>query len=148
MDTVSPSERSRIMASVKSCGNQTTETVLAARLRKERLHGWRRNYPLTGKPDFAFPSQRLAVFVDGCFWHGCVKHCRMPVTNRKYWEQKIARNVQHDREVNRELRRNGWRVIRVWEHEFRGGAGLKRKIRNLKEIVQQDKSSVRDKPRR
>jgi DNA mismatch endonuclease (patch repair protein) len=86
--------------------------------------------------------------VDGCFWHGCLKHCRMPSTNRKYWNQKIARNVQRDVAVNRELRRNGWTTIRFWEHELCGGTGLTRKLKRLKGIVQQDKSSVRCKPRR
>jgi DNA mismatch endonuclease (patch repair protein) len=146
MDTVSPSERSRIMASVKSSGNKTTEALLVATLRKERLSGWRRHYSLVGKPDFVFPAQRLAVFVDGCFWHGCPKHCRIPNSNRKYWKKKIDRNVQRDREVNRVLQRNEWRVIRLWEHDLRGGQGSARKIKRMREIVQPDKCSVRGIP--
>jgi DNA mismatch endonuclease (patch repair protein) len=136
------------MASVKSSGNKSTEAVLATMLRKEHLSGWRRNYPLVGKPDFVFPVLRLAIFVDGCFWHGCPKHCRMPAANRKYWEQKINRNVKRGREVCKLLRSNGWRVIRFWEHDLRGDGGLLGKMRNVKKIVQQDKSSVCGKPRR
>ena len=75
---------------------------------------------LPGKPDFVFPKPRLAVFVDGCFWHGCPKHATWPKTNRAFWRKKIARNRARDREVGHALRRMGWRVIRVWEHGLRG----------------------------
>jgi len=148
MDTISPTERSRIMARVKSKGNKSTESAVVAIFRASRISGWRRHCSLAGKPDFSFPKQMLAVFVDGCFWHGCPRHCRMPSTNRKYWTQKIARNVQRDRDVIRELRNKGWRCIRFWEHDLCGGTGLTRKMKRLKRIVQQDKSSVRGIPRR
>ncbi|MBU1937015.1 very short patch repair endonuclease [bacterium] len=148
MDTVSPAKRSRIMASVKSSGNKSTEAVLATMLRKEHLSGWRRNYPLVGKPDFVFPASQLAIFVDGCFWHGCPKHCRMPADNRGYWNQKISRNVERDRGINKQLHGKGWSVVRFWEHDLCGGQGLTRKMRRMKEIAQQGKCSVRDKPRR
>lgn len=81
MDTISHSERSRIMALVKSTGNRSTEASLIAVLRANRISGWRRNYPLYGKPDLVFPSQRIAIFVDGCFWHGHSTKCRMPEDN-------------------------------------------------------------------
>jgi len=71
-----------------------------------------------GKPDFVFPDQRLAVFVDGCFWHGCPLHGTNPATNREFWSEKITRNRQRDREVNRALRALGWRILRIWEHEL------------------------------
>jgi DNA mismatch endonuclease (patch repair protein) len=74
---------------------------------------------LPGRPDFAFPARRLAVFVDGCFWHGCPRHGTLPKGNARFWREKIARNRERDREVNLELRRRGWRVIRIWEHELR-----------------------------
>jgi len=135
MDSVAPTQRSLIMARVKSSGNKSTEVAMIAVFRAFRILGWRRNYPLIGKPDFSFPKQRLVVFVDGCFWHGCLKHCRIPVTNRKYWEHKIARNLKHDKVINRELRQRGWDVIRIWEHNLCGGAVLVRKLKKIKEIV-------------
>jgi DNA mismatch endonuclease Vsr len=64
----------------------------------------------------AFRRQQLAVFVDGCFWHGCPRHCRMPRGNRQYWQRKIARNMARDRRVTRLLRSQGWRVLRIWGH--------------------------------
>jgi DNA mismatch endonuclease, patch repair protein len=73
---------------------------------------------LPGTPDFAFPKQRLAVFVDGCFWHGCPKHATFPATRRKFWLSKFADNKARDGRVNLELRLLGWRVIRIWEHDL------------------------------
>lgn len=107
------------MAAVHSRGNKETELKLAAILHAARITGWRRHQPLPGHPDFAFRRQRLAVFVDGCFWHGCRWHCRMPQDNREYWERKISRNAARDRNSNRLLRRAGWRVLRIWGHSLR-----------------------------
>jgi DNA mismatch endonuclease (patch repair protein) len=118
-DTVSPALRSAIMRAVRSRGNKATELVLASLLRRHRIRGWRRGFRLVGQPDFVFPKQRVALFVDGCFWHGCPRHCRMPKGNRPYWRPKIAANRARDRRVNRTLRAAGWRVVRLWEHELR-----------------------------
>ena len=116
MDTFSPKMRSWIMAQVKSAGNKSTETRMVTVLRKNRIIGWRRSYPLPGKPDFTFPRLKTVVFVDGCFWHGHPTKCRIPKTNRGYWKRKIERNVARDRLVTRTLEQRGWRVIRVWEN--------------------------------
>ncbi|MBN1830179.1 MAG: very short patch repair endonuclease [Deltaproteobacteria bacterium] len=135
MDTVSPKQRSKIMAKVRSVGNKSTELAVIKVFRILHISGWRRQYQAIGKPDFCFPKQKIAVFVDGCFWHGCPKHCRMPATNRKYWNQKIARNVQHDGIVGRELRKRGWKVVRIWEHELQGGKELTRKMKRIKDSL-------------
>ena len=92
---------------------------MAALFRAHGITGWRRHLPLPGRPDFAFPKLRVVIFVDGCFWHGCPRHGTQPRTNARFWREKIARNRQRDREVTRELRRRGWRVVRIWEHELR-----------------------------
>ncbi|MBM3841232.1 MAG: very short patch repair endonuclease [Verrucomicrobia bacterium] len=117
-DTVSVAERSRIMSAVRSGGNKATEMVLVKLLRKHGITGWRRRVRLSGKPDFVFAAQKVAIFVDGCFWHGCPKHCRMPKGNKDYWRPRIAGNRARDALVSRRLRRAGWRVFRVWEHEL------------------------------
>ncbi len=70
------------------------------------------------RPDFVFPKLKLAVFVDGCFWHGCPKHATWPKTRAAFWRKKIARNKERDRQVNYALRKRGWTVVRVWEHEL------------------------------
>lgn len=135
MDTFSVAERSRIMSQVKSKGNRSTEVRLASELRLKGLHGWRRNSEMFGKPDFIYPRQRIALFVDGCFWHGCKKHCRVPASNRVYWIEKIEKNKRRDREVNKVLRDKGWKVIRIWEHEIKTG-GMQRKLSQIRSVLQ------------
>lgn len=77
---------------------------------------FRIGHKLAGTPDIVFPSARLAVFVDGCFWHGCRWHSHMPKSNTAYWKKKFQRNRNRDARVSRTLKRQGWRVLRVWEH--------------------------------
>jgi DNA mismatch endonuclease (patch repair protein) len=71
--------------------------------------------------DIAFPQQKVAVYVDGCFWHGCPKHYRAAKSNTKYWGPKIARNIERDKETNKDLRKRGWKVLRFWEHQIEYG---------------------------
>lgn len=91
------------------------------RLRKAlwgRGHRYRLRSKLLGRPDLIFPKAKIAVFVDGCFWHGCAEHCKLPKTNANFWSQKIARNVQRDQQVTAALVSSGWTVIRSWEHDI------------------------------
>lgn len=118
-DTVSKTERSRIMRQVKGRGNASTELKIVRLFREHKITGWRRHLPLIGKPDFAFPKQRVVVFIDGCFWHGCPAHLRMPSSNVDYWQGKVARNMARDKRVTAELESKGWHVLRVWEHEIK-----------------------------
>ena len=118
-DVFTKKKRSQVMAAIRSSGNRNTELKLMAILRASGIAGWRRRQLLPGKPDFTFRRERLVVFVDGCFWHGCRWHCRMPQDNRGYWQRKIGRNIARDRATNRTLRKAGWRVLRVWEHSLR-----------------------------
>jgi len=107
------------MSRIRGRGNKDTEVALAKLLRAARILGWRRHVALPGRPDFTFQTQRIVIFVDGCFWHGCPKHSNMPVNNREFWMRKLTGNKTRDRLVTRELRKQGWRVIRVWEHDLR-----------------------------
>lgn len=106
------------MAAIRSRGNKDTELKLAAILRAAGITGWRRHEPLPGRPDFVFRRARLALFVDGCFWHGCPKHGRNPGSNREYWLPKLRRNQERDIAVKRALSDAGWTVIRLWEHQL------------------------------
>jgi DNA mismatch endonuclease (patch repair protein) len=119
VDTFSKTERSRIMSRVKSKNNKSTELGFISIIKEKNIIGWRRNYPLIGKPDFVFPKQRIAIFIDGCFWHKCPKHCRMPSSNKEYWNQKIEKNRIRDRKTKKLLKEAGWFVIRIWEHEIK-----------------------------
>ena len=95
---------------------------------KQKTEDRRQKKPFSVRPDFVFPrstgsglrrAKPVAVFVDGCFWHGCPRHATQPKTNARFWRDKIEGNRARDRLVSRQLRRSGWRVIRVWEHELR-----------------------------
>ena len=111
--------RSELMSRIRGRGNELTEMRLLALLKQRRITGWRRHLHLPGKPDFAFPKQKLAVFVDGCFWHGCPKCYTRPKTNRKFWDKKRTDNMARDKCVGRQLRRQGWKVIRIWQHSLK-----------------------------
>lgn len=130
-DTVSQTERSRIMAQVKSKGNASTEARIASLFRANKVKGWRRHLPLPGKPDFAFPKAKLAVFLDGCFWHGCPNCYRAPKSSRAYWKDKLARNKARDKRVTEELEEKGWRVKRFWECELKDSERIITDIREL-----------------
>lgn len=77
------------------------------------------NAKLLGRPDFIFPVKKVAVFVDGCFWHGCPEHYQAPITRADFWRTKIEKNRARDRHVTDELRAQGWTVVRIWEHVVR-----------------------------
>jgi DNA mismatch endonuclease (patch repair protein) len=151
-DVFSKRKRSEVMARIRSRGNRDTELALVRLLRAQRISGWRRHIRVrsmacgtrnlgagamagrsfrtprsalrvfTVRPDFVFLKQRVTVFVDGCFWHGCPRHATQPQNNAVFWRRKLAANRARDRRVNRELRRAGWRVVRIWEHELKRGA--------------------------
>ncbi len=121
MDHTDRETRSRIMSKVRSSGNRSTEVRLRAYLVRRGLRGWRLHPKgLLGKPDFVFPAERVAVFVDGCFWHGCPVCGRPPHSRQEYWGPKIARNRERDSQVTESLQREGWTVVRAWEHEVKG----------------------------
>jgi DNA mismatch endonuclease, patch repair protein len=117
-DVFTKRKRSEVMSRIRGRGNRETELTLIKVFRAHAIRGWRRNQPVFGKPDFVFLHTRVAVFVDGCFWHGCPKHANMPANNRAFWKKKLAANIARDRIVRRQLRRQGWRVVRIWEHEL------------------------------
>jgi DNA mismatch endonuclease (patch repair protein) len=118
-DVFTKEKRSEVMSRIRGKGNKRTEEMLVQLFREEGITGWQRHLKLPGKPDFTFRKKRLTVFVDGCFWHGCPKCYRAPKGNRKFWEAKISRNRERDREVNRELKKRGWRVLRIAEHSLK-----------------------------
>jgi DNA mismatch endonuclease (patch repair protein) len=114
---IPPTKRSQVMSRIRGTGNRDTELRMISLLRSAKLNGWRRNKRVFGKPDFIFPSQRVALFVDGCFWHrhkGC-KFSYTPKSRSEFWLPKFEQNVARDRLVTRTLRQSGWQVVRIWE---------------------------------
>jgi DNA mismatch endonuclease (patch repair protein) len=132
-DVFSKAKRSEVMSRIRPHGNKGTELALIALFREYGLTGWRRRQPLFGKPDFVFRKNKVALFVDGCFWHGCPQHGTQPKTNAAFWSKKIGGNRARDRVVNSTLRASGWKVVRVWEHELRkkNAARLAARLRRL-----------------
>jgi DNA mismatch endonuclease (patch repair protein) len=114
-DIFTKAKRSAVMALIRASGNAATELRMIALFRAHGITGWRRKAHVFGKPDFVFRGARVAVFVDGCFWHGCPRHATQPRTRAAFWAAKFSRNKERDREVTRTLRRAGWTVLRVWE---------------------------------
>lgn len=121
------------MSRIRSRGNRSTEERLVVLMKGAGITGWRRQVglvvnqtrgskvkeakvkPLKVRPDFVFRQERVAVFVDGCFWHGCPRHATRPKQNRMFWDAKIAGNKARDERVSRGLRKAGWKVLRIWE---------------------------------
>jgi DNA mismatch endonuclease, patch repair protein len=129
MDKVSRETRSKIMAKVRSRDNRSTERKLRSSLAGSGISGYKLNVKdLPGVPDFVFPEVKLAIFVDGCFWHGC-PHCyRRPHSSRKYWDEKVKRNMKRDRKNKALLREMGWISIRIWEHSLVSLPAVRKKI--------------------
>lgn len=117
-DTRTPEQRRRIMAAVGS-KNTSPEIALRRALYAAGMRGWRCHYKRApGTPDLAWPGRRIAIFVDGAFWHGHPSRHK-PGRSGKYWDEKIERNVERDRRVDAELRSAGWVVLRLWDFEVR-----------------------------
>ncbi len=160
-DVFSKAKRSEVMSRIRSRGNRDTELALMRVFRTNGITGWRRHLPIriaergirnrtarlaevslrvqrsalrvrSVRPDFVFPKLRLALFVDGCFWHACPMHTTKPRSNAAFWRKKFAANKARDRLVTRTLRKKGWRVLRIWEHELarKREGRLLRRIRN------------------
>jgi len=116
-DVFTPEKRSAVMSRIRASANRDTELRMIALFKRHGITGWRRNARVFGRPDFIFRRERLAVFVDGCFWHrhrGC-KFAYTPKSRLEFWVRKFDSNVARDRLVARTLRQAGWRVIRIWE---------------------------------
>ena len=111
---------SRRMGAIRGRGNLTTEARFRAMLVRAGVRGWSmQTKGIAGKPDFYFAEKPLAVFIDGCFWHGCPRCGHVPSVNRPFWKAKILRNQQRDRATNESLSAIGIRAIRFWEHELK-----------------------------
>ena len=112
-DVFSKSERSQIMQRVKSSGNKSTEEKLIQYFDERHITGWRRHYNVKGHPDFVFLDKRIAIFVDGCFWHGHDCRNTRPAENAEYWNRKRQKNIEHDAAVTQLFQDRGWCVKKI-----------------------------------
>ena len=118
-DIFNKAKRSEIMKKVRSKNNKSTELKLIQIFKENNIHGWRRNYKVKGPPDFVFLNKKIAIFVDGCFWHGHDCRNTKPKDNQEYWDKKRERNMKHDKEITEYFENRGWTVIRIWECELK-----------------------------
>lgn len=146
-DVFSKRKRSDVMSRIRSRGNRSTELEFAKLLRRNRIWGWRRHGVINladcgigdnlrsnrVTPDFVFKAKRVAVFVDGCFWHGCPQHCKVPESNGDFWAAKLQANRDRDRHVDRALRKRMWSVLRVWEHQLNSANRIIERLRRMLE---------------
>ena len=128
-DDLTPAQRSYAMSRVRGRNNRSTERAFVSLVWRAGIRGWRRHAPIAGRPDVVFPQLRIAVFLDGCFWHQCPECFRWPATNAEYWRGKIGGNRRRDRRVTAALRSEGWTVLRLWEHELREPRLVERRLR-------------------
>lgn len=133
------------MSRIRGHGNKRTETDVIKLLRKSGIKGWRRHqtvcfpdsksqraqssdgtrFKAQVRPDFLFPKLKVALFIDGCFWHGCPKCYRVPKSRKRFWSAKVLRNKERDSFQTRALKRCGWQVIRVWECKLKPSIFIK-----------------------
>lgn len=118
-DVFDTSKRSHIMQQVKSKNNKSTELKLIQIFKDNHIIGWKRNYPVKGHPDFVFLDKKIAVFVDGCFWHGHDCRNTRPSDNAEYWSKKREQNIRHDKDITSLFEQRGWTVLRIWECELK-----------------------------
>jgi DNA mismatch endonuclease (patch repair protein) len=117
-DVLTREQRSYNMSRIKARDTKP-EIKLGSLLSKRGIRGYKTHYHLPGTPDIVFVKKRLAVFIDGCFWHKCPKCFKKPATRTHFWMKKIKGNVLRDKEVNKRLKKDRWKVLRFWEHEIR-----------------------------
>ncbi|HEX8524201.1 MAG TPA: DNA mismatch endonuclease Vsr [Tepidisphaeraceae bacterium] len=139
-----PEQRSRTMRAVPS-KDTSAEKALRRILSDAGIKGYRLHCSdLPGNPDVVFRKQKLTIFVDGCFWHGCQKCRRRPSSNQPYWNMKVQRNRDRDALVNKECKKRGWRVLRVWEHEvLRHASRVEARVKRELERSRQPSSRAR-----
>lgn len=125
-DIFDKAKRSEIMKKVRSKNNKSTELKLIQIFKENNIHGWRRNYKVKGHPDFVFLNKKIAIFVDGCFWHGHDCRNTKPKNNQEYWDKKRERNMKHDKEITEYFENRGWTVIRIWECELKNKKALEK----------------------
>src|SRR3989338_9276368 len=118
MDRITKEKRSRIMSSIRSVNN-SVEIKFRKLLFANGLRGYRNHYPIRGKPDIVFVSKKLAIFIDGDFWHGYNWKKLGKKPPRKYWQAKINRNIERDKETMKVLKKEGWKILRLWEHNIK-----------------------------
>lgn len=131
-DIFSKEKRSEIMSKVRHKDSKI-ETEFRKKLWNAGFRYRKNSSKHFGKPDLVIKRYETVIFIDSCFWHGCKEHGSMPLTNKKFWKEKIARNIARDLEVNDHYKKIGWNIVRIWEHDLKWGVN-ERALKIIKEI--------------
>lgn len=118
--------------------NTRPEQKLRSALHRSGLRFYKDRRPVPGlrcKVDVVFPKRRVCVFIDGCFWHGCPIHFKVPKVNSEWWKEKVKDNIDRDRRKTVQLQAKGWSVLRVWEHDLNSEENLTHVIGEIKEML-------------
>jgi DNA mismatch endonuclease, patch repair protein len=118
VDVLTPDQRKFNMSRIRAIDTKP-EIKLRKLLRSEGVRGYRIHYKLPGKPDIVFTKKKIAIFIDGCFWHKCPECFHEPETRKEFWMKKIQSNIDRDHKVRGHLKEEGWTVVRIWEHEIK-----------------------------
>ncbi len=138
-DVLTKAQRTYCMSRIRAKDTQP-ELILRKAISGVGIRGYRLHYGLLGKPDIVFPKRKIAIFVDGCFWHKCPKCFSSLSTKKKYWVKKIHSNAERDKKINAELRRLHWKVLRIWEHEIR--KDLNRCYLRIYRVIEKSREAV------
>ena len=117
-DVLTPEQRAYNMSRIRG-KNTVPEIKLRKMLFAAGIRGYRIHYNLPGKPDIVFVRKKIVVFIDGCFWHKCPADFQAPETRKDFWMKKIQSNIDRDKKINKQLKHEGWTIIRIWEHEIK-----------------------------
>jgi len=135
-----PIVRSKMMGAIKNANNKSTEQKFQKALIDAGVTYFQVNAKLIGNPDIFFPSYKVVVFLDGCFWHGCPKCGHIPKTNTPYWATKIQRNKERDISKRSALREQGYEIVQYWEHELK--EDMKKCINLLRSIIEDNLTRI------
>lgn len=131
-DIFTKKKRREIMSRVKNKDSKI-EVEFKKSIWKAGLRYGKSSAKYFGKPDIVLPKYKAVIFIDSCFWHGCKKHGSMPKVRIKFWKEKLERNKQRDKEVNKHYKKTDWKMFRIWEHNLR--KNKQKIIDNLKNIL-------------
>ncbi len=134
VDRFNKEVRSRIMSKIKGKNTRPELLLRKALFKLGYRYGLNHRFKeLNFKPDLVMVSRKTCIFIDGCFWHKCPNCYKHPKSNKKYWLPKIKRNAERDKEQNRYLKKNGWKVVRIWEHELKND--ISKSIKKIERII-------------
>lgn len=117
-DIFSKKKRSEIMSKVRNKDSKI-EIEFRKKIWKAGFRYRKNSIKYFGKPDIVLKKYKTVIFIDSCFWHGCKRHGSIPIIRNKFWKQKLARNIERDKEVTKYYRKLGWKVFRIWEHDLK-----------------------------